>query len=157
MNVELRAVACKERTMTSAFFLPEDIDRAFKLGVGGDGVGFRQNHTAFHLFAINTAQQNTCVVTSLTLIKHFVEHFDTSCNGGQWFVHQANNMNRVIHFQSTAFDTTGHNSSATFNREDIFNRHHEVFFEITDGFHEECVNSIHQVGNRFVFRSFGIC
>ena len=157
MDVELRSVASEESTVASALFALEDVNGALKLGVRGDGFWLCQNHTAFDLFAIDTAQQDTGVVASHTLVELLVEHFNTSCNGRQRFVHQTNDFNGIVQFQSTAFDTTGHNSAAALNREDIFNRHEEVFLEITDWFLEEGVNSIHQVSDRFVFRSVGVC
>ena len=55
VDVELRAITGEESAVASALFLLEDVNRALKLGMWGDGIGFRQNHTALDLFAIDTA------------------------------------------------------------------------------------------------------
>jgi len=111
--------------------------------VRGNGFGFGQNHTSFNLFAIDTAQQDTSVVTSATFIELFVEHFNARSNSGQRLVHQTNDFNGLVQPQSTTLNTTGHNSTAALDRKDVFNWHEEIFFEVTHWFLKVVVNSIH--------------
>ena len=66
--------------MTSTFFFGEDIDFCVKFGVRSDGSRLSNNLTALNIITFNTAQQNTSVVTSLTLIKRLLEGFDTGYN-----------------------------------------------------------------------------
>ncbi len=156
VNVELRAIAGEERAVTAAFFLAQDVDRAFKLGVGGDGTGLGQNHTAFNLGAIDTAQQDTSVIASQTLVQQFVEHFDAGGNGAQGLVHQANDFNGVVELDHTALDTAGNHGTAAFDAEDVFNGHHEGLVGLADGILEVIVHGVHQLHDRLVNRIVGV-
>ncbi|MNJ87695.1 hypothetical protein D3C87_52220 [compost metagenome] len=78
-----------------------------------------QNLTTFHVFTLGTAQQYTNVVASLTLIQQFAEHFNTG-TGGFLCITDTNDFDFFADFDDAALDTTGHNCTATRDREHVF-------------------------------------
>ena len=68
--------------MTATLFLLQDIDRSLELLEGLDLTRMAEHHTALDLVLINTAEQQTNVVTSLTLIEQLAEHLDAGDHGG---------------------------------------------------------------------------
>ena len=79
-DVELRTVVVVERSVTATFFFLQDVDRSFEFAVGFNNTRVADYHTTFDIFLIDTTEKETYVVTSLTLIKKFAEHFNTGNN-----------------------------------------------------------------------------
>jgi len=142
--------------MAAAFFALEDVNAGFKGRVGRNAARFCHNHTAFHLVAINTAQEQTNVISSHTIIQGLVEHFYASNNRFQNVIAQTDDIHRVVDFDLTAFDTASHHSTATLDGEHIFNRHHKGLIQLANRLWEVVINRIKQLDNRFVFRGVDI-
>src|SRR5690606_3987916 len=123
-EVELRTVAFEERSVTSAFFLAQDVDLAFELGVRLDGARLGQNLTTLDVITLGTAQQNTNVLTGTTFVKQLAEHLDTS-TGGLGGLADTNDLDLFLDANDTALNTTGHNSTAAGDGEHVFDRHQE--------------------------------
>src|SRR5690606_4944298 len=123
-EVELRTVAFEERSVTSAFFLAQNVDFAFELGVRLDGARLGQNLTTLDVITLGTAQQNTNVLTGTTFVKQFAEHLDTS-TGGLGGLADTNDLDLFLDANDTALNTTGHNSTAAGDGEHVFDRHQE--------------------------------
>ena len=108
---ELWTVVVVERSMTSAFLFLEDVDLSGELSVRSDGARFSYNLTSLDILLVDTAEEKTNVVSSLSLIEELAEHLDT-CNGGRpWSVTEADELNRIVHVDGTSLDTSGNNSS----------------------------------------------
>src|SRR5690606_19423497 len=122
-------------------------------GVRGDAAGFGNNHTAFHIIAVDTAQEQTSVVASHAGIQGLVEHFHAGYHRAHALLAQTNDFNRVVNFNLTAFDTAGHHGAAAFNREDVLNGHHEGLVQLADRILEVFIHSVQQLNDRLVFRS----
>ena len=65
-EVELRAISVEERLMSAAFFLGQNINLTFKLGVRLDRVRFCDYLTALYVIALNTTQEQTDIVSGLS-------------------------------------------------------------------------------------------
>src|SRR5690606_7782417 len=116
-EVELRTVFVEERSMTTTFIFAQYVNFAFEFSVRSDRTGFNDYHTTTDLAFFNTAEQETCVITSFTFVKQFTEHFHT-CNGrSQRLRDQTYDFNRLTHFDTTSFDTAGSNGTTTSDRE----------------------------------------
>ena len=76
-EVELWLVALEEWRVTATFFFGQDVDFSFKLGVRSDLTWLGQNLAALDVIALDTAEQDTGVVASLTLVEVLLERFDT--------------------------------------------------------------------------------
>src|SRR5258708_14114885 len=75
-DVELRAVAVEERSVTSALFLREDVRRALELRVRLDAARLRQHLTALDVVFFDAAEQHADVVAGFTRVQQFAEHLD---------------------------------------------------------------------------------
>ncbi len=75
-DVELGTIVVVERSVTATFFLLQDIYRSLELAVGLNNTRVADNHTALDVFLVDTAEKETNVVTSFTLIEELAEHFD---------------------------------------------------------------------------------
>jgi translation elongation factor TU len=77
--------------------------------VRGDGAGLGQNLAAFDFFLLDTAQEQSGVVTGLTLVKLLVKHFDTG-NDYLAGVAQTDQFDFIVDFDDAAFDTAGNDA-----------------------------------------------
>jgi hypothetical protein len=76
-EVELWAVAVEEWRVTATFFFRQYVHRTLEVFVWFHATWFANNHTTLDLLFVDTAEQQTGVVTSFTAIKQFAEHFHT--------------------------------------------------------------------------------
>ena len=83
-EVELRTIVVEERSMTSTFILGQNVYLSGKLSVAGNSTGLSQNLSSFDFSSLDTTKQSTDVITSLCLIQHLTEHFDTGYNSLTW-------------------------------------------------------------------------
>ena len=77
-DVELGTIVVVERGVAAALFLLQDVDRSLEVVVGFDNARVADNHTALDSLIVDTAEQQTNVVTSLTLIEDLAEHLNAS-------------------------------------------------------------------------------
>ena len=70
------------------------------------------NLATFDLFALDTAEEQTGVVTCLTLVEVLLERFDAG-NDRFLSVLDTNDFNFVVELDDTLLDTTGRNSTTT--------------------------------------------
>src|SRR3989339_309425 len=123
-EVELWTVALEEWGMTATFFLAQYVDSSCELGMRGDGAGLGQYLATLNFFTLGAAQQYADVVTRLTLIQQFAEHFNAGAGCFQcWF--QSNNLNFFADFDYAALYTTGYNCTAARDGEYVFYWHQE--------------------------------
>ena len=147
-EVELRTVLVTEWSVTTTFFLLEDIDRSLESLVRFDNTGVGDNHTTLDFLLVDTTEEETYVVTSFTLIKELAEHFHTSYNRLLVFT-KTEDLNFVTNLNDTSFYTTSSNSTTTSDREHVFNRHQEGLIAIARRLLDPFVNSVHEVHYAF--------
>ena len=78
---ELGTILVVERSVATTFLFLEDIDLSLELGMRSDGTGLCNDLTTTNFLLVDTTEEETYVVTGLTLIEELAEHFDTG-NGG---------------------------------------------------------------------------
>ena len=106
-----------------------------------DAVWLCQNLTTNNVFLLNTTEKDTNVITSHTLIKSLLEHFDTCYSCISCWT-DTYDLYWVVHIYNTAFDLTCYYSTTTRNCEDIFDWHQEWFIRITNWIIEPCIHSL---------------
>ena len=146
-EVELRTITAHERGRTTAFFLRQDVNVGFEFHVRGDGARLGQALTALDFFAFDTAEKETDVVAGLTLVKRLFEHLNARANRLAAFIGQTDDLNFVADLDDAAFDTTGGDRAATFDRENVFDSHEERFVNVAFRFRNIGVDSVHELGD----------
>ena len=68
-EIELRTIVVEEGGVTAAFRLLQYINLATELGVGMDGAGFAQYLTTLNFGSLDTTQQSTNVIASLSILR----------------------------------------------------------------------------------------
>ena len=147
-EIELGTVLVTEGSVTTTFFLLEDVDRSLELLVGLDNTGVGDHHTTLDFLLVDTTEEETNVVTSFTLIEELAEHFHTSYNRLLVFT-ETEDLNFVTNLNDTSFYTTSSNSTTTSDREHVFNRHQEGLIAIARRLLNPFVNSVHEVHYAF--------
>src|SRR5574343_694001 len=118
-EVELRTIAVEERGVTTAFVLGQDVDFGGEVGVRGDGTRLAQHLATLDVFALGTAQQSANVVAGLNLVEQLAEHFNAGAGGLDGRTN-ADDFDFFTNLDDAALNTTGHNSTATGDGEDVF-------------------------------------
>ena len=143
-EVELRTIVVEERSMTSTFILGQNVYLSGKLSVAGNSTGLSQNLSSFDFSSLDTTKQSTDVITSLCLIQHLTEHFDTGYNSLLGLFLDTNDFNFIIQMQNTTLYTTGSNGTTTGNGEYVLDGHQERLISITLRIRDIRIYSIHQ-------------
>lgn len=90
-NEHLGAVVVQESSVTSTLILGQDVKRSSKLLVGLDSAGLGKNHTTAELLALDTTEQSTHVITSLTTVElSFMKEIIDNINLHSWCCHERN-------------------------------------------------------------------
>ena len=106
--------------------------------------GFCKNLTSFDLGSVDTTKQSTDVITSLCLIQHLTEHFDTGYNSLLCLFLDTNDLNILVQMQSTSFYSTCSNCTTACDREYVLDRHQERLICITLRIRNIGINCFHQ-------------
>ena len=121
-QIELRTILVVERSVTAALLLLQDIDLGGELGVGSDRAGLGNDHTALNLLLVDTAHQQTYVVTCLTLVEQLAEHLHTRTGRGQSLLLQTDDLYGIADVDNAGLDTAGQYGTAAGDREYILDR-----------------------------------
>ena len=133
--------------MTATFFFLQHIDRSLKVIVRSDSTRMYNYHTALNFSLIDTTEQQTYVVTSLTFSQVLAEHFHTGDNRFLIFT-KTEQLNFVTNLTNTRLNTTRSNSTTASDREHILYRHQERFIHFTCWLLNPSINSVHQLHYR---------
>ncbi|MNH90207.1 hypothetical protein D3C73_427420 [compost metagenome] len=95
-----------------------------------NGVWLSQYLSAFDHVAVNTTQQGSDVVTSLSGIQQFTEHFNARNNGFFLVFVDTHDFNFFSDFNCSAFYATSCHSTAASDGEYVFDRHQERLVSI---------------------------
>src|SRR5699024_9932776 len=117
-EVELRTVVVEERRVAAALLLGQDDNLALELTVRGGRTRLDDDLTTLDVLALGTTQDQTDVVTGLTLVEELAEHLHTGDGGGLLLFLDANDVNGLVDVDDTALDTAGDDGAATGDRED---------------------------------------
>src|SRR6266404_8969278 len=111
-QIKLWTISLKERRMTSAFFLRQDIDLSLELGVRRDRSTLCQHHPALDVFLRNAAQQQASVVARHAFVQLLLEHFDAGHNRLAGLA-ESDNLRFLADLHLATLDTTGDHCTAT--------------------------------------------
>ena len=111
-EVELWTILVTEWSVTTTFFLLEDVDRSLELLIWLDFTWLTENHTTLNLVLVDTTEEETYVITSLTLIEELTEHLNT-CYSRVLILTETEELNWVTYMDNTCFDTTCSNCTTT--------------------------------------------
>ncbi|KAH3664820.1 hypothetical protein OGATHE_003635 [Ogataea polymorpha] len=141
----LWSVVLGEWSVSSSLLLGQNVHGGQELLVGLEGANLGKNHTSLKLLSLNTSQQNTWSVSSHSLVKLLVVHFDTShCGLERSGVLASDNLNFLTLLQHTSLDSTRNNSTSTRDREDFVDRQQKWLLKVPDRCWNVLVHSIHQ-------------
>ena len=142
-KVELRTVVITKCGMTTTLFLLKYIDGSLELRVRSDGTRMGNDHTTLYFLLVDTAEEQTYIITSLSLIEDLTEHLDASYNG-LLVLTETKDLYFVTYLYGTSLNTTCCNSTTTCDREHILYRHQEGFINITLRLLNPVVDSVHE-------------
>jgi len=142
--------------MPSAFFTLQNVHIGLEFGVRFDAAGFGNHHSPFDIFSFNASEQQTQIITGHPFVYRLVEHFHTRADTVLALFSQTDNFYRIADFDFPAFHSARHNRPAPFDREYIFNRHHEGFVHVPYRRRYIAVYGCHQFFDAGIFRSIRI-
>src|SRR5687768_10037027 len=127
-EVELRAVAVEERGVTSTLFLGQNVDLGLELRVRLDRARLGANLAALDVLALHTAEQEADVVARLTLIEELAEHLDAGDDllDGRT---DADDLDFLTDLDDATLDTARDDGATAGDREDVLDRHQELFVD----------------------------
>ncbi len=108
---------------------------------------------ALYLIFFNSPKEYTDVVSGLSFVKKFPEHFDASHDTRLRRL-DADDFDRVVYLHASALNTTRDYGAAAFDRENVLDRHQERFIEFPDRCGHVLIYRIHELLDRFF--CFGI-
>jgi hypothetical protein len=118
-----------ERSVTTTFFLLQNVDLSLEVIVGSYSTGLAEYHTTLDFVLIYTAEEETNVIAGFTFVEELAEHFDAG-NDSLLVLTQTEELNFVTYVNDTSLDTAGSNCTTTRDREHVLNRHQERFIDI---------------------------
>jgi len=130
--------------MTSTFIFCQNVNLSCEFCMACKCSWFSKNLSTLDFVSLNTTKKCTDVITSLSFIKKFTEHFDTSYNNFTCFFFDTNDFNFVRYMKYTSLYSTSSNCTTTCDREYILYRHYEWFICVTLWVWNIAVNSIHK-------------
>ena len=133
--------------MTTTLFLLQYIDRCLEVIVRSNSTWVHNNHTTLNLSLIDTTEEETYVVTSLTCWKVLTEHLNTSDNR-LLVLTETEQLNLITYLTDTSLDTTSSYSTTTCDREYVLNRHQEWLINLALWLFNPSINSIHELHYR---------
>ena len=105
-----------------------------------------QNLATLYVVTLGAAQQHAAVLASTTFVEQLTEHFNAGA-GGNSSVTQTNDFQRILNANDTALDTTSHNSTATRDREYVFDWHQERLVDYANRIWNVGIQSFNQLTN----------
>ena len=130
--------------MTAALVLGQNVNLSGKFVMAMYRTWLAQTLSTLDLSSLNTTQQSTDVITSLSAVKKLTEHFDTGYNSLTGIFMNTNDLNFVVQVQSTTLYSTSSNSTTTSNGEYVLYRHQERLICFTNRIWNPGINCIHQ-------------
>ena len=145
-EIELWTILVSEWSMTTTLFLLQYVDRSLELLEWLNLTRMAEYHTTLDFVLIDTTEEKTYVITSLTLIKELAEHLNASYDR-LLILTKTEEFNLITYVDNTSLDTTSSNSTTTCDREYILNRHQERFVSSARRLLNPLINSVHEFHN----------
>src|SRR3989344_8995391 len=104
-QVELWSIAFEKRSMATTLFFGQDVDFGIKFSVRLDATGRGHHLASFHIVFLNTSQKQANIISRLTFVKKFAEHFDTSHYRVGGFFSNTDDFDGFIYLDLTSFNS----------------------------------------------------
>ena len=130
--------------MTATFIFCQNVNLSCEFCMACYCTWFCKNLTSFDVFSFDTTQQSTDVITSLSFVQEFTEHFDTSYSCFLNFFFDTDDFYFFVQMQNTTLYSTSCNSTTTCDCEYVLYWHQERLICSTLRIWDPAVNSIHQ-------------
>src|SRR4051812_33964177 len=144
-EVELGTGVVEERRVTATLVLREDVDRTLEVGVRGDRAGLHDDLAALDVLALDAAQQQTDVVTGLTLVEQLAEHLDAGDGGLRRTLADTDDLDLLGDLDDATLDATGDDGATTGDREDVLDGHEERLVDLALRLRDRGVDGVHQL------------
>jgi len=120
-QVKLRSVTIRERFLSSTFLFSEDIQVSFDFLEGLLRTRLGKNLTSSDIFSGDTSEEETNIVTSLSIVELFSECFDTSDCDLNDFIGIADNIDIFTDLDFTGIDSACNDGTSSWNLISTFN------------------------------------
>src|SRR5262245_6134004 len=147
-EVELRPVVLEERRVPATFLLGEDVDLRVELRVRRGGARLHHDHAALDLLALDTAEQETDVLSGTRVVERLAEHLDRRDLGLERLLLDAHDLDVLVRKENAALRATGDDRATTGDREDVLDRHEERLVDLTLRLRDLLVDRGHELHER---------
>src|ERR1700681_3352232 len=106
--------------MSPTLFLGQHVDLGVELRVRRDRSRLGQHHSTLHVLLVDTAEEESNVVTSLAVVQKLPEHLDASDDGLLVRV-KPDQSDFLPDLDLAALDSSGRYSTAAGDRQHVFN------------------------------------
>src|SRR5687768_16346185 len=145
-EVELRAVTLEERRVSPALFLGQHVNLSRELRVRRDAPGLGQHHPTIHVLLVDSAEEETDVVTSLAVVEQLPEHLDSGDDRLLVRV-EADQSHFLADLDLALLNSAGRYGTTAGDREHVFNRHEERLLGLTLGLRDIGIERIHELAD----------
>ena len=144
-EIELRTIVVEEWCMTATFIFCQNVNLSCEFCMACKCSWFSKNLSTLDLVSLNTTKKCSDVITSLSLIKKFTEHLDTSYNNFTSLLFDTNDLNFLRYVKNTSLNSTSCNCTTSCDGEYVLYRHYERFICVTLWVRNVLINSIHKL------------
>ncbi len=133
--------------MTATLVFLKNVNLSYELLVRMNSTWLSKYLTSLDLLLVDTAEEETYVVTSLSLIEELAEHLDTCNDSLLRLFTETYDLNLITYVDDTGLDTSSCYSTTTCDREDVLDWHKEWLLIVTWRKRNVLVNSCHKFHN----------
>ena len=133
--------------MTATLVFCQNVNLSCKFLMAFYRTWFNETLTSLDLCSLNTTKKSTDVITSLSLIKEFTEHLDTSYNYFTNLFRDTDDFNFIRYMKCTTLYTACSNCTTACDGEYVLYRHKERFVCPTNWVRNIAVNCSHKFKN----------
>src|SRR3954463_13054661 len=144
-EVELRAVVVEERRVPATLVLAQDVDLRLEVGVRRRGARLDDDLAALDVLALDATQEQTDVLTGLTLVEQLAEHLDAGDRRRHLLFLDADDVDGLVDLDDAALDPAGDDGATAGDREDVLDRHEERLLDLTHRLRHGVVDRVHQL------------
>jgi len=141
---ELWSVVTEKGSVSSSLLLTQHIDLALEFFCRSDTLGRGQYLSPGNLITLSSPEESPNVVSSLSKVKKFLEHLNSSDSGGGIVV-ETHDINSITGVNLTLLNSPRHDSSAPRDGEDVFDRHQKGLLQVADWLDNVLVHSSHKL------------
>lgn len=128
---ELWSITVWEWFFTTSFLFGEDIEVTLHISENLLGSWLRDDLSSLDVISADTSQEETNVISSLTVVEGLFEGFDTGDSGLDGLLSHSENFDFLTDLQLSSVDGSGDDGSSSWNLERSFDGEEEWLIEIS--------------------------